>query len=109
MKCEYCGRTLRQGDTIHGLKYGTLTPTGFKAASDSAVTVICGPCGNKVYQIVYSSLDTRALSYPTMLKMVTELTSLMKNGYKLIQYIASLPATDQRALYHLVTSSKQPQ
>ncbi len=109
MKCEYCGRALREGDTIHGIKYGTLTLTGFKAASDSAVTVICGPCGNKVYQIVYSSLDTRALSYPTMLKMVTELTSLMKNGYKLIQHIASLPATDQRALYHLVTSSKQPQ
>ncbi|TGU71187.1 hypothetical protein E4633_12635 [Geomonas terrae] len=109
MKCEYCGRTLREGDTIHGLKYGTLTHSGFKAASDSAVTVICGTCGNKVYQMVYSSLDTRALSYPTMLKMVTELTSLMKNGYKLIQHIASLPATDQRALYHLVTSSKQPQ
>lgn len=109
MKCEYCGRSLREGDTIHGIKYGTLTSTGFKPALDSAVTVICGTCGNKVYQMVYSSLDNGTLSYPTILKMVTELTSLMKNGYKLIQHIASLPATDQRALYHLVTSSRQPQ
>jgi hypothetical protein len=107
MKCEYCGRTLREGDTIHGLKYGTLTSNGFKAASDSAVTVICGSCGNKVYQIVYSSLDTRALSYLTIFKMVTELTPLMKNGYKLIQNVASLPASDQRALYHLVTACKE--
>ncbi|TGU71634.1 hypothetical protein E4633_15110 [Geomonas terrae] len=107
MKCEYCGRTLRYGDTIHGIKYGTLTTTGFKAASDSAVTVICGPCGNKVYQYVYSSLDTKALSYPTIFKMVTELTSLMKNGYKLIQHIANLPAADQRALNHLVSTCQQ--
>lgn len=107
MKCEYCGRTLRQGDTIHGIKYGTLTVTGFKAPQDSAVTVICGPCGNRVYQVVYSSLDTRALSYPTIFRMVTELPPLMKNGYKLIQNIASLPSSDQRALQHLVTACKQ--
>jgi hypothetical protein len=46
------------------------------------------------------------LSYPTIFKMVTELTSLMKNGYKLIQHIANLPSSDQRALHHLVTSCK---
>lgn len=107
MKCEYCGRTLRQGDTIHGIRYGTLTSTGFKAASDSAVTVICGPCGNRVYQMVYSSLDTRALTYPTIIRMVTELASLMKNGYMLMQKIAKLPASDQKALQHLVTSCQQ--
>ncbi|HJV64862.1 MAG TPA: hypothetical protein VJ550_03920 [Geomonas sp.] len=106
MKCEYCGRILRQSDAILGIKYGTLTATGFKAAQDSAVTVICGSCGEKVYQYVYSSLDTRALAYPTIFKMVTDLTSFMKNGYKLIQSIASLPAPDQRALLHLVTSCK---
>jgi hypothetical protein len=107
MKCEYCGRTLRQGDAVHGLRYGTLTVTGFKAAQDSAVTVICGPCGEKTYEYVYFSLDNRALAYPTIFKMVTELTSLMKNGYKLIQSIASLPASDQRALHHLVTTCKE--
>lgn len=105
MKCEYCGRTLREGDTIHGIKYGTLTSTGVKAAQDSAITIICGSCGNQVYQTVYSSLDTRALSYPTIFRMVTELTSLM-NRYKLIQNIASLPASEQKALQHLITSCK---
>lgn len=107
MKCEYCGRALRHGDTIHGIKYGTLTSTGFKAAQDSAVTVICGPCGEKMYHFVYASFDNRALAYPVIFKMVTELTSLMKNGYKLIQSIASLPASDQKALHHLVTTCKE--
>jgi len=106
MKCELCSSTLEQEDTIHGIKHGTLTSTGFKSAPDSAVTVICGSCGEKVFKYVYSSLDNRALSYPTIFKMVTDLTALLKNGYKLIQNIASLPASDQRALYHLVTYSK---
>jgi hypothetical protein len=106
MKCELCNITLRPGDTIHGINYGTLTTTGFKAAQDSAVVVICELCGEKVYQYVYSSLDTRALSYPTIFKMVTDLASLMKNGYKLIQNIAILPASDQKAIHHLVTACK---
>jgi len=58
-------------------------------------------------EFVYASLDTRALSYPTIFKMVTDLTSLIKNGYKLIQHVANLPASDQRALHHLVTTCKQ--
>jgi hypothetical protein len=98
---------MRPGHVIHAIKYGTLTSNGFKAAQDSAVTVICGACGEKAYQYVYSSLDTRALTYPTIFKLVTELMSLMKNGYKLIQNIASLPASDQKALHHLVTTCKE--
>jgi hypothetical protein len=107
MKCEHCGQIMRPGDIVHGIKYGTLTSTGFQAAQDSAVVVVCEPCSQRAMEFVYSSLDTRALSYPTIFKMVIELTSLMKNGYKLIQSIASLPATDQRALHHLVTACKQ--
>lgn len=107
MKCEYCGRTLRTGDVIHGIKYGTLTSSGFNPAQDSAVTVICGPCGNKVYRLVYAALDEGKIAYPAIFKMHEELTSLMKNGYKMIQSIASLPASDQKALQHLVTSCKQ--
>jgi hypothetical protein len=106
MMCEHCGRILREGDTINGIKYGTLTSTGFKAGQDSAVVIICEPCASKAMEFIYSSLDTRALSYPTIFSMVTELTSLMKNGYKVIQSIARLPATDQRALHHLVTACK---
>ncbi|WP_224961836.1 hypothetical protein [Geomonas subterranea] len=109
MKCEYCGRTLREGDLVHGIKYGTLTATGFKAAKDSAEVVICEPCGNKVYQYLYSTLDSKALAYPVIFKMVAELSSLVKNGYKLIQNISQLPAPDQQALQHLITSCKSAQ
>ena len=105
--CEHCGKLLRQGDTIHGIKYGTLTNTGFMAAKDSAVSVICDDCGNKVYRFVYASLDEGKIAYPAIFKMVTDLTTLMKNGYKLIQNIAKLPASDQKALQHLVISCKQ--
>lgn len=104
--CEHCGRTLRQGDIIHGIKYGTLTSSGFKPANDSAVTVICGPCGAKAMEYVYCSLDTKALAYPTIFRMVAELSSLMKDGYRLIQNVANLPVSDQKALQHLVTLCK---
>lgn len=105
--CERCGRTLKQGDIIHGIKYGTLISSGFQAANDSAVTVICEPCGAKALEYVYSSLDTTALSYPTIFRMVAELSSLMKDGYRLIQNIAKLPSTEQRALHHLVISCQK--
>jgi hypothetical protein len=104
--CEYCGRTLRQGDTIHGIRYGTLTITGFKSAQDSAVTVICGDCGTLVYQIVYSYLDRDKLKYPKIFKMYTELKASMGNGYKVIQSIAKLPRESQQALQYLITALK---
>lgn len=107
MICEYCNRTLKPGDTVHGLKYGTLTTSGFKAAKDSAVTVICGDCGTLLYQIVYSYLDHDKLKYPVMFKMYMELKASMDNGYKLIQNIAQLPRESQQALQHLIATSKQ--
>lgn len=106
MKCEYCGKALRQGDTIHGIKYGTLTTSGFKAAQDSAVTVICSDCGTMVYQIVYSYLDHDKLKYPVMFKMYLELKASMENGYKLIQNISKLPAREQIAIRHMIESCK---
>ena len=107
MKCEHCGMTLRQGDTIHGIKYGTLTNAGFMAAKDSSVVVICEPCGTRICSIIYASLDPQKLPYPKIFNMYNELTSLMKNGYKVIQSIARLPAPEQRALQHLVTFCKE--
>lgn len=106
MKCEYCGKTLRQGDTVHGIKYGSLASSGFVPAKDSAVTVICGPCGNKVYGFVYASLDEGKIAYPVIFNMVTELTTLMKNGYKMIQAISKLPAREQVAIRHMIESCK---
>jgi len=74
MKCEYCGKTLRQGDTVHGLKYGSLADSGFIPAKDSAVTVICDPCGNQAYRFVYAALDDGKLSYPAIFSLYNELT-----------------------------------
>jgi hypothetical protein len=107
MNCEYCGKALRHGDTVHGIKYGTLASNGFIPAKDSAVTVVCGPCGNQVYRFVYASLDERKLSYPIIFNMVNELTNLMRNGYKLIQSISKLPAREQAALKLLVATCKE--
>ena len=58
MKCEYCGRQIRQGEVTHGIRYGTIDNSheAFIPAKDSAITVICGPCGEKVYRLVYMSL-----------------------------------------------------
>ena len=104
--CEFCNRTLRPGDTVHGLKYGCLASSGFMPAKDSAVTVICGPCGEKVYQIVYGYLDQGRIAYPAVFNMYNELSTLMKNGYKVIQAIAKLPRADQQSLQHLIAICK---
>lgn len=53
------------------------------------------------YQYVYSSLDNKAMSYPTISKMVTDLSTLLKNGYKMIHSIASLPAPDRIFFYYV--------
>ena len=106
MKCELCGKVLRNGDTIHGIKYGSLANGGFVPAKDSAVTVICGPCGNLIYGLVYASFEQRKLAYPSIIKLYEELTGIMKNGWKVIQAISKLPVTDQTAIKHLIESCK---
>jgi len=107
MKCEYCGKAMRPGDTVHGIKYGVLGSDGrFKAAIDSAPTTLCGPCGNLIYGVVYASLDTGTLAYPVIFTMYNELTTLMKNGYKLISAISKLPAREQHALRRMIESCK---
>jgi transcription elongation factor Elf1 len=103
--CECCGKELTDGDTMHGLRYGTLSFTKFIPAKDSAVTVICGPCGEKVYGLIYGSLDS-TLGYPAIFDMYTELIVIMKNGYNLIQAIAKLPAVEQRVIQHMIELCK---
>jgi hypothetical protein len=105
--CEYCGKQLWQGDAIHGVKYGSLTNTGFKAAQDSAVTVICGPCGNMLYGFIYASLDQSKPTYPALYRTYEELTKCLKNGYRLIQAISKLPVSDQSAIQRLIATYKQ--
>lgn len=106
MNCEYCGKVLRKGDMVHGIKYGGMTTTGFKPAQDSAVTVLCGPCGNQIYRLVYSSLDRGKLDHPAIFKLHSELVALMKNGWKLIRAISKLPVQDQTAIQRLIDICK---
>lgn len=106
MNCEYCNRTLRPGDTVHGIKHGSLANSGFIPAKDAAVTVLCNDCSKKVYSLVYASLDGGKIAYPGIFNMYNELTILMKNGYKLIQAIAKLPATEQRAIQSMIETCK---
>ena len=106
-KCEYCGKQLREGDTIHGIKYGTLASSGFIPAKDSAVTVICGTCGNMLYGFIYASLEQSKPTYPALYRTYEELTKCLKNGYKLIQAISKLPVSDQSALQRLIATCKQ--
>ena len=107
MKCEFCGKWMRQGDIVHGIKYGTLASTGFIPARDSAVAVLCEECGNRICRLVYASLDEGKIAYPVIFKMVTDLTTLMKNGYKVIQAISTLPAREQSALQRLISACKE--
>jgi hypothetical protein len=108
MRCEYCKKTIYQGDIAHGIRYGTVDVFKeiFLPAQDSATTIICDQCGEKVYQLVYASLDEGKVAYPVIFNMYNELTMLMKNGYKLIQSIATLPRADQQALQHLINICK---
>lgn len=107
MKCEFCNRTMKQGDILHGVKHGRLTTTGFKSDRDAAVTVICGPCGNIILNVVHAKYDPAKPSYPALYRVYEELTACMKNGYKLIQAISKLPSSDIAAIKRLTTIYKQ--
>lgn len=68
MKCEYCGCYIRPVETAHGIKYGTsdYNNQGFLPSNDSAWTVICNDCGEKIYRLIYSNL--KASINPTIYK-----------------------------------------
>ena len=47
------------------------------------------------------------MAHPTIFKLYTEPTTIMKNGYKLIQTIAKLLATELTAITHMIETYKQ--
>ena len=106
MMCEYCGKHLVPGDTVHGIKYGSLASGGFVPAKDAAVTVVCGQCGNMLMKLVYAKYDPAKPTYPVLYRTYEELTNCMKNGYKLIQALAKLPVSDLSALQRLIATCK---
>lgn len=68
MKCEYCGRWIYGHEVAHGLRYGSIDGAHgvFLPARESAWTVICSSCGEKVFRTVYAALDKSSAtqSYP---------------------------------------------
>jgi len=106
MNCEFCGKWMRQGDIVHGLKYGTLERAGFMPGRGSAVTVICGSCGEQIYRIVYGRLENKKVTFSILFKMHEELTALMKNGYKFVQNMAKLPQAELVVLQQLIAICK---
>lgn len=59
MRCEYCSRKLGAREVVHGIRYGTVderTDT-FIPDRDSAPTVICQHCGEKLLTLIYQKIN----------------------------------------------------
>jgi len=59
MRCEYCTRKLGNREIAHGIRYGTTDDRTdcFLPDRDSAPTVICQPCGEKLLNLIYQKLN----------------------------------------------------
>lgn len=72
MKCELCNRYIRQGETLHGIKYGTEDKdNAFLPAKDSAWTVICSSCGVMLCKLIYAKLNMTSIN-PAIYKTFTQ-------------------------------------
>jgi len=73
MRCEYCRKIIHPEDVAHGLKYGSvnLVLEDFIPAKDSAWTIICDKCGEKLYRLIYSAFGKKSIN-PTLYKIFTQ-------------------------------------
>lgn len=73
MKCEYCNKTIHRGETAHGFRYGAVDDYNqvFLPSRESAWTVLCSSCGEKIYRLIYSSLSNTSVD-PTIYKTLTQ-------------------------------------
>lgn len=60
MRCEFCGKLLLESDLTHGIRFGSvdLRADLFLPSRESAWTVICARCGEKLYRLIYSTLGS---------------------------------------------------
>jgi hypothetical protein len=67
MRCECCNDFIRPHETAHGLKYGSVDGEYdvFLPARDSACTVLCSSCGEMLFRLIYSKLNTVTSSVRT--------------------------------------------
>ncbi len=58
MRCEYCNKILRQQETAHAVRFGTvdLVREVFIAAKESAPSIICQSCGEMLLKMLYIRL-----------------------------------------------------
>jgi len=73
MKCELCSKSIRRGETAHGIKYGTEDNQHnvFQPAKDSAWTVFCSTCGETLYKLIYAKLNMTSIN-PAIYKTFTQ-------------------------------------
>jgi len=73
MNCELCSRYIRQGETLHGIRYGTEDKQHnvFLPAQDSAWTVICDDCSQLLLKLIYAKLRTTSIN-PAIYKTFTQ-------------------------------------
>ena len=83
---------------MHGVRHGSLACSGFAPAKNSAEVVICDQCGDMLLKLVYAKYEPAKPSYPAMFKVYEELSSCMKNGWKLIPAISKLPVSDNSCI-----------
>jgi len=55
MRCELCTRKLGISEIVHGIRFGTSDPQDevFIPSKESAYTVICQHCGEKILRQIY--------------------------------------------------------
>jgi len=64
MRCELCNKIIQPYETAHGIRYGSVDRERdiFLPARDSACTVLCSSCGEMLFKLIYSKLNTVASS-----------------------------------------------
>jgi hypothetical protein len=73
MRCGYCNRTIRQGDLLHGIKYGTTDHRQevFIPDKDSAWIYLCGLCAEILSRLIYAKLNKNSIN-PNSYKTFTQ-------------------------------------
>lgn len=59
MRCECCTRKLGRNEIVHCIRHGTLEDATdvFQPSKDSAESVVCQICGEKLLKQIYSKLN----------------------------------------------------
>ena len=68
MRCECCGKIIHRNETAHGIKHGTIDNNHnlFLPDKDSAYTVTCARCGERLLQLIYSCHNRPTVVAPSI-------------------------------------------